>query len=205
MSIHKRIRDAREAKGLSQQALADAVGVTRSSVQWWERTDGTGTAPKRSQVAKVANVLGLSLAQLVGGDDNILGGPEIRGEVPLLSAVQAGSYKLHVDNFHPGDGGEERIATTAPIKRHTFALRVTGDSMEPDFKEGAVLIVEPELEPQPGDFVIAKNSDDETTFKQLIRDGADWYLKPLNDRYPIKPLGKAKIVGVVRAVERRFR
>jgi SOS-response transcriptional repressor LexA len=53
--------------------------------------------------------------------------------------------------------------------------------------------------------VIAKNSDNGTTFKQLVKDGADWYLKPLNERYPIKPLGKNKIVGVVRAVERRFR
>lgn len=77
--------------------------------------------------------------------------------------------------------------------------------MEPDFKEGAILIVEPDMEAQPGDFVIAKNGDEETTFKQLVKDAGDWYLKPLNPRYPMKPLGKASIVGVVRAVERRFR
>ena len=112
---------------------------------------------------------------------------------------------MHVDNFHPDDGGEERIPTTVQVKRHTFALRVTGDSMEPDFTEGSILIVEPEMEAQPGDFIIAKNDDEETTFKQLIRDGGDWYLKPLNQRYPLKPLGKSKIVGVVRAVERKFR
>jgi SOS-response transcriptional repressor LexA len=141
----------------------------------------------------------------MGGGENVLAGPEIRGSVPLISAVQAGNYKMHVDNFHPGDGGEERISTTVPIGRHTFALRVAGDSMEPEFKAGAILIVEPELEAQPGDFVIVKNGDEETTFKQLIKDGADWYLKPLNERYPIKALGKSTVVGVVRAVERRFR
>lgn len=112
---------------------------------------------------------------------------------------------MHVDNFHPGDNGESLVPTTVPVKRHTFALRVSGDSMEPEFKEGAILIVEPELEAQPGDFVIVKNADEETTFKQLIKDGADWYLKPLNERYPIKLLGRSKIIGVVRAVERRFR
>ena len=57
----------------------------------------------------------------------------------------------------------------------------------------------------PGDFVVARNGDNETTFKQLIQDGADWSLKPLNDRYPIKPLGKASIIGVLRAVEKRYR
>jgi SOS-response transcriptional repressor LexA len=61
------------------------------------------------------------------------------------------------------------------------------------------------LEPQPGDYVIAKNSDDETTFKQLVKDAGDWYLKPTNPRYPLKLLGDSKIIGVVRAVERRFR
>lgn len=189
--------------GLSQAEFAKLCGVTRAAVQQWEKENGT--APKRTQQPKVADVLGLSVAQLVGGSENVQEGPEVRGLVPLISSVQAGNYKLHVDNFHPGDGGEERIPTTIPVKRHTFALRVSGDSMEPDFKEGSILIVEPDLEAQPGDFVIAKNGDEESTFKQLVKDGGDWYLKPLNPRYPMKPLGKSAIVGVVRAVERRFR
>jgi SOS-response transcriptional repressor LexA len=132
-------------------------------------------------------------------------GPVIRGQVPLISEVQAGMYKEHVDNFYPGDGGAELIPTSVPVKRHTFALRVSGDSMVPEFSEGMILIVEPEMEPNPGDYVIARNGEGETTFKQLIKDGSDWYLKPLNDRYPIKPLGNASIIGVVRAVEKRFR
>lgn len=203
MSIHRLIRERREQLKLSQSDLAKLCGVSRTAVTQWENENGT--APKRTQQERVATVLGLSVAQLVGGSENVQAGPEVRGRVPLISAVQAGNYKMHVDNYHPDDGGEERISTTVPVRRHTFALRVAGDSMEPEFKEGAVLIVEPEMEAQPGDFVIAKNGDEETTFKQLIKDGGDWYLKPLNPRYPLKLLGKAKIVGVVRAVERRFR
>lgn len=136
---------------------------------------------------------------------NIEVGPVLRGQVPLLSDIQAGMYKEKVDNLHPGDGGMELISTTVPVNRYTFALRVDGDSMEPEFLHGMVLIVEPELDPLPGDFVIAKNANEETTFKQLVKDGADWYLKPLNDRYPIKPLGESSIIGVVRSVEKRYR
>ena len=132
-------------------------------------------------------------------------GPNIGGGVPLISSVQAGSFKEHVDNFHPGDGGMELIPTTIPVQRYTFALRVSGDSMEPEFTDGMILIIEPELEPNPGDYVVAKNGDDETTFKQLTKDGGDWYLKPLNPRYPIKPLGENRIIGVLRAVEKRYR
>ena len=203
MSIHRVIREGRARLKLTEQQFADALGVTRSAVQQWEREGGT--APNRKKQPAVAKLLGLTVAQLMSGEPNTEAGPEIRGAVPLLSAVQAGEYKLHVDNFHPGDGGSELVPTSVPIGRHTFALRVAGDSMEPDFVAGMVIIVEPDLEPQPGDFVIAKNSDEETTFKQLVKDAGDWYLKPMNARYPIKVLGTGKIVGVVRPVEKRFR
>lgn len=203
MSIHKTIREGRARLKLTEEEFASKVGVTRAAVQQWEKEGGT--APRRKNQPAVAALLGITVAQLMSGDENTAVGPEVRGRVPLLSDVQAGNYKEHVDNYHPGDGGQELIPTSVPVKQHTFALRVTGDSMEPEFRAGMVLIVEPELEAHPGDFVIAKNSDGETTFKQLVRDGSDWYLKPLNERYPIKPLGNARIIGVVRAVERRFR
>ena len=128
------------------------------------------------------------------------------GSVPLLSSVQAGNFKEFVNNFSSADNPIEHVPTSVPVKQFTFALRVEGDSMEPDFKEGMVIIVEPELDPLPNDFVIVKNGNEESTFKQLVKDGSDWYLKPLNDRYPIKLLAPdMRIVGVVRAVEKRFR
>jgi SOS-response transcriptional repressor LexA len=202
MSTKDVIYQGRKKLGLSVEEFAERCGVSRGSVQQWE----TGaTAPNRKRAPQVAKVLGITVAELAAGDSNISAGPNIGGAVPLLSDVQAGNYKEYVDNFHPGDGGAEAVPTSVPVKRHTFALRVSGDSMEPLFMEGMVLIVEPEMDPQPGDYVIAKNADNGTTFKQLVKDGADWYLKPVNERYPIKPLGKNKVIGVVRAVERRFR
>lgn len=127
-------------------------------------------------------------------------------KVPLISWVQAGDFATVVDNFEPGDG-EEWIDTTVPKRRYTFALRVQGDSMEPEFHDGNIIIVEPEISAEHGDYVIVRvNNNMECTFKQLIRDGKDLYLKPLNPRYPIKPMPlDAVIVGVVRAQERRYR
>ena len=77
--------------------------------------------------------------------------------------------------------------------------------MEPEFSAGTILIVEPDLEALPGNYVIARNGDQEATFKQLVRDGSDLYLKPLNPRYPLKPLGDSIIVGVVREAVKRYR
>lgn len=168
----------------------------------------SGKAPFGEKVAlSITEYAGLPIGWLdtLDMEKNISVGPSIGGRVPLISDVQAGMFRNFVDNFHPGDEGKEMIPTSIPVKRHTFALRVVGDSMEPDFRAGMILVVEPDMEPNPGDFVIARNGSEETTFKQLVKDGPDWYLKPLNDRYPIKALGDSTIVGVVRAVEKRFR
>lgn len=135
---------------------------------------------------------------------NVSAAPERRHRVPLISWVQAGDWSHAADLLHPGEGFEW-IDTSVSVQAHTFALRIEGDSMEPEFVPGTILVVEPEMDAHPGDYVIAKNGDDEATFKQLVRDGADLYLKPLNPRYPIKPLGSSKIVGVVREAVKRYR
>lgn len=145
-------------------------------------------------------------AWFAGADkSNISPGPVIRGSVPLLSSVQAGAFREVLDSHSGDDGMMDQIPTTVPVNRYTFALRVQGDSMEPKFTEGMLLIVEPEMDAQHNDYVIVKNGSEETTFKRLVRDGEDWFLKPLNERYPIKPLGNNTIVGVVRGVTEQFR
>ncbi|MDO8388200.1 MAG: S24 family peptidase [Polaromonas sp.] len=205
MSVHTLIREGRKRLGMSEQQFADAAGVSRGAVQQWERPGGT--APKRSNQRRVAELLGVSVAELMSGGSNVSPGFDVRAEVPLISEVQAGNYTV-IDNFQPRDG-LEMVPVTIPIKRHTFALRVQGDSMVGDrldsFPEGSLLIVEPEMDALPGDYVIALNSENQTTFKQLIRDGGELFLKPLNVRYPIRPLGTAEIIGVVREFTKKFR
>lgn len=211
-TLQERIAELMAATGLSVGAMADIAGVSSSAVSQWK--DGPTKALKTGPATRLADRTGFCARWIADGDGpkmmprplaNTDAGPELKGRVPLISNVQAGAFREFVDNYQPGDGGEELIATSVPVKRHTFALRVTGDSMEPEFLAGMILIIEPELEPNPGDYVVAKNGGDETTFKQLVSDGGDWYLKPLNARYPIKPLGKSQIIGVLRAVEKRYR
>jgi SOS-response transcriptional repressor LexA len=205
MTIHRLIREGRRRLGMSEQQFAEAVGVSRGAVQQWEKPGGT--APKRSNQPRVAELLGLSVAELVSGGSNTSGGFDVRAEVPLVSEVEAGNYTV-IDNFRPRNNFDT-IPVSVPIKRHTYALRVHGDSMVSDsgdsFPEGSILIVEPEMDALAGDYVIALNETNQTTFKQLISDGGEFFLKPLNTRYPIRVLGKARVIGVVREFTKRFR
>lgn len=205
MSIHRLIREGRQRLGMSEQQFADAVGVTRGAVQQWEKSGGT--APKRSNQPRVAELLGISIAELVSGGSNVGQAFAVRGEVPLVSEVEAGNYTV-IDNFKPTPH-YDTVPVSVPVKRHTYALRVHGDSMASDtgdsFPDGSIVIVEPELAAQPGDYVIVVNAENQTTFKQLVRDGGEFYLRPRNARYPIKPLGSARVIGVIREFTKRFR
>lgn len=120
------------------------------------------------------------------------------GRVPIISWVAAGNWSVSVDNFQPGEA-DEWVATTLKVKQHTFALRVQGQSMEPRFPEGGVIIVEPDEEARNGSFVIVRQNGDETTFKQLEIDGGRYLLVPLNPKFQameMKP--DAVICGVVK-------
>jgi SOS-response transcriptional repressor LexA len=208
--LAKRIAELLSAKnGGNQSELARYAGVSPQAVQQWLAGE---TSPRGKNLAKVAGFFEISVKDLTYGDSkddsNVSSAPDTRGRVPIISWVQAGNWIEAVDSFPPGHA-EDYVEITCPKKAHTFALRVKGDSMvnpngAPSFPEGFILVIEPEMDVSPGDFVVAKNGD-EATFKQLIKDGGDWYLKPLNPRYPLKPLGEAKVIGVVRQAILRFK
>ena len=205
MSIHGLIREGRRRLGMSEQQFANALQVSRGAVQQWEKQGGT--APKRANLPRVAELLGISVAELVSGGSNVSAGTDVRTEVPVVSEVEAGDYTV-IDNFDLRSHFD-MVRVTVPVQRHTYALRVHGDSMVSEngdsFPDGSIIIVEPEMKAEPGDYVIAIKDGNQITFKQLVSDGGDLYLKPLNLRYPLHALGEAVIVGVVREFSKRFR
>lgn len=209
MNMSDRIKQKRLELGLSQDQLAEKAKISQPAIK---KIEGGGNT---KFVVEIAEALGVSPTWLKTGEEqntkvkeeraiyNVTNGPSIKGKVPLISWVSAGFFCEAIDNFHPGDA-EEWIATTSTTSPNAFALRVRGDSMEPEFPAGSIIIVDPLREALPGNFVIAKNGG-EATFKQLAQDGADRYLKPLNPRYPMKLIDEHMLIcGVVVSMERRL-
>lgn len=183
---------------MTQEQLGELIGVDRGNVSRYEK--GVN-APEIQRLELLAKALNTNLSELFASAQS--GGivdAKIKGTVPLISWVQAGYGRTAVDNLHPGQG--ERIETTYRVRPHTYALRVAGDSMEPRFPEGCIVIVEPEETPIHGKFVIVRQNGDEATLKQYIEDGGRKFLKPLNTRYPIFELKEdAVFCGVVKRIE----
>lgn len=212
----ERLKASRETAKITQTELAKRVGLVQGAIAQMENGRNAGSR----HIGKIADTLGVRALWLETGKgpqqaSNTIIGPDIKGRVPLISWVQAGDWASIVDNFAPGEA-DEWVETTVPIHKHTFALRVNGDSMtdptgrEPTFPHGTKIIVEPDLADSPDNLVgclviIRAGDDQEATFKQLVRDGGRFYLKPLNPQYPIMPLpDDAIICGVVREKNVRY-
>ncbi len=87
-----------------------------------------------------------------------------------------------------------------------FALRVIGDDMAPEFRDGQVVIVEPAGRVSSGCFVVAR-LDDGVILRQLVIEGDTCRLRALKPGLPEIELeaGLAALVGVIsqRAGRRR--
>jgi SOS-response transcriptional repressor LexA len=78
-----------------------------------------------------------------------------------------------------------------------FALMVLGDSMEPEFVEGEVILIEPEGLATDGSFVLAQLAG-EWIFRQLVKHDAGWRLQALNPYYPATDIsGLEAVKGVI--------
>lgn len=82
MSIGSRIKQARQAAGLSQADLAEAMGITRSACSQWESDQGTG--PRRERLEMLASELGVTYEWLATGRDS--GG--VREALPAYLSVE---------------------------------------------------------------------------------------------------------------------
>lgn len=128
---------------------------------------------------------------------------------PVISWVQAGDWSEAIDLHQPGIG-DDYEAVPAAAGENVFWLRVVGDSMTApagvSVPEGHLILVDPDRPPVSGSLVVAKLVDsDEVTFKRLVIDAGQKYLKPLNPDYKTIPInGNCKIVGVVIEAKIKF-
>lgn len=127
--------------------------------------------------------------------------PIIKGAVPLISWVAAGSWTSPCDeacSYEP----EQWIPCPVKHGNNTFALVVSGISMsnpegKPSYESGDIIFVDPEVEPHNKDCVIVRQTEDaKATFKQIIYEDGDTYLRPLNPNWPEKII-KSPITSVI--------
>lgn len=188
------------------------MGVSDVTIGYWEKDQNI---PGGVSLTKLARYFGVTEDFLLSGkEDKSNVGPSMVGalQVPIISWVQAGTWTSASDARNL-EGAVDYILTTGAHSFGTFALKVRGKSMEPEFKEGDTIIVDPDLCPGPGDYVVAKNGSEYATFKKyrargVNEDGEEVFeLIPLNpDFAPLNSaIEKISIIGVVVEHRRQMR
>ena len=145
-------------------------------------------------------------------DKNVLPAAVGKRAIPVISAIQAGALKEINDPYAAGDGFAVEY-TDDNMSKWAFALEIEGESMLPEFRPGDRVLIDPELAPNPGDFVVAKNGKQEATFKKYRPRGVDadgntiFELVPLNDDYAImrSDTETLQIIGVMLEHRKKYR
>jgi transcriptional regulator with XRE-family HTH domain/SOS-response transcriptional repressor LexA len=131
-------------------------------------------------------------------------------QIPVINKVAAGYGQEFTDLGYPVGMADEYIAAPADLDDpNAFGVRVYGDSMEPRYHEGDVVIVSPAREVRSGDDCFVRYTrprrpgEHEATFKRVFFDPDDTIrLQPLNERHAPVLLAASDVQAVFRVIAR---
>lgn len=179
--------------GLSASGLARKAGLDATAFNPSKRIGGDGRArwPSTESIAKVLGATGTGIEAFAGLVTGLPALPSAGGRtaahrrIPLLGLAQAGSNGFFDDGGYPVGGGWDEIALPEVGDPNAYALEISGDSMEPVFRDGDVVIVSPGTPVRRGDRVVVRTNQGEVMAKQLVRQSARRVeLASLNPRHP---------------------
>ncbi len=195
--------------GLSASGLAKQAGLdpTTFNVSKRRMPDGRARWPSTESVAKVLNATGASLeafTALVSGARALTSTAPARGavrRVPLIGLAQAGGEGYFDDGGYPVGGGWDEVSLPEIGDPNAYALEISGDSMEPVYRDGDMVIVSPSSPIRRGDRVVARTHAGEVMAKQLTRRSARRVeLKSLNPLHPDYSFDLTEVAWVHRII-----
>jgi len=186
--------------GLSASGLARRAGLDPTTFNKSKRVTAQGRArwPSTESIAKALAATATSLETFVGlVQPN--GGGAATPAVPLLGFAEAGAGGYFDDGGFPAGEGWDEIAFPAVNDEHAYALEVSGQSMEPAYRDGDVIIVSPSAPIRRGDRVVVRTRDGEVMAKELKRRTAKSIeLKSLNMAHPDRTLAATDVLWIAR-------
>ena len=157
-------------------------------------------AQKKAKASEVNAVLARAKQQTKEGKSSLAAGRL----VPIINKVAAGYPAEFNDLDYPVGIADDYVRCPDLHDPNAFAVRVVGDSMEPRFSEGDIVIFSPAVEVQNGDDCFVRfTMPHETTFKRVFFEKEGKVrLQPRNERYSPTVVDGNRIDGIYRAVIR---
>ncbi len=192
MTLGQIIRAYREENHLSMDDFAKASGLSKGYISQLENNINPKTkeppVPSINSIKKAANGMFMTFDELFSQlDDNLrvtVSPEKVRMakkaiRIPVLGNVAAGIPIEAIEDVIDYEEISEELAHTGDF----FALRIKGDSMDPEIRDGDTVIVKRQESADTGDIVIVLVNGDAATCKRLVRYREGIRLIPINPAY----------------------
>jgi phage repressor protein C with HTH and peptisase S24 domain len=159
--------------GLSPSGLAKAAGLDPTSFNKSKRITAEGRErwPSTESVARALSATQTSLdvfVQLIGESGHVLA-----QTVPRISLAQMGNAAeasgAFDDSGIPVSKTWEHLTFPDIDDENIYAVEVSGNSLEPTYRPGTILIVSPNAAIRRGDHVVVKTKDGQVAVSELRR------------------------------------
>jgi len=194
-----------ERHDMSASGLAKAAGLDPTTFNKSKRIgpDGRPRWPSTESLAKSLQATGETLEEFVlqmGRGKNAP--PRSFGRpIPLIGLAQAGREGYFDDSGFPAGSGWDEIPFPELADEHAYALEISGDSMQPIYRDGDRIVVSPSASLRRGDRVVLKTTAGEVMAKQLVRMTAQRVeLKSLNVEYEDRNFLVSDVVFIHRII-----
>lgn len=174
--ISERIRELRRKNRLTQTELSNKLNVSNGTIAMWETGKRT---PDLETVDRIANFFKVTV-------DYLLCRKEINyKKIAVYGTIPAGIPTEMIDSIYIEDYEDINLDELNPAFDY-FGLKVKGDSMMPEFRNGDTLILKKQSNCDSGDFCAVSINGTECTFKKIIKSKNGITLQPLNPDYEPK-------------------
>jgi phage repressor protein C with HTH and peptisase S24 domain len=129
---------------------------------------------------------------------------ESGGWIPVINRLSAGYPTWHGDMDYPPGIADDYVRCPDCRDPNAFAARISGDSMEPNYLEGDIVVFSPAAQVNAGDDCFVRRAvTGETNFKRVFfEEDGRIRLQPRNEKYAPTVLPREEIDGLFKAIVR---
>jgi phage repressor protein C with HTH and peptisase S24 domain len=185
--------------GLSASGLAKKAGLDPTTFNKSKRItpDGRPRWPSTESVAKSLAATGTSIDTFVQLIED--GGRPVARSVPLIGFAEAGAGGYFDDGGFPVGKGWDEIPFPSVNDENAYALEISGNSMEPAYRDGTVIVVSPAASIRRSDRVVVKTREGEVMVKELKRRTAKTIeLRSINAAHGDRSLSVRDVLWIAR-------
>ncbi|MBU1121721.1 MAG: XRE family transcriptional regulator [Candidatus Omnitrophota bacterium] len=197
MHLGERIRQLRKKHSWQQKELALKLNCPQSTVSMWETKK---QEPNPSMRKKICAIFGITQAELFA--DSCIKETCSTQSAPVLNWNQLNQLAPLKDSL-PKNSSNNYIYTSVK-GNNIFSLEINDDRMSPEFKEGDTIIINPNAQINPNDYIIILDKESETSsITQFKKYGDKIIFHPLNPKYhDLEMIDKSQYIVVGKVDEK---